>query len=74
VKQHVVCRAGVASRSPSSENLTTSSLATPGKSCRLRWSMQHLLAIYSLESRSLRFFLGVDSRIQEQLDLVELLL
>src|SRR5450432_4736575 len=29
--------------------------------CRLRWSTQHWLAVYSQEFRSLRFFSGVDS-------------
>src|SRR5260221_11492624 len=31
------------------------------KRCRLRWSTQHWLAVYSQEFRSLRFFWGVDS-------------
>src|SRR5450432_4479234 len=31
------------------------------KRCRLRWSTQHWLAVYSREFRSLRFFWGVDS-------------
>src|SRR5215469_7269076 len=29
--------------------------------CRLRWSTQHLLGVYSQEFESLRFFSGVDS-------------
>ena len=37
--------------------------------CRLRWSTQHWLVVYSREFRSLRFFWVVD---QAQRDLVEL--
>src|ERR1700722_9218560 len=32
----------------------------PGKSCGFRGSAQHLRAVYSLESRSPKFFAGVD--------------
>src|SRR6267142_5219112 len=38
-----------------------SSLNLTRSTCRLRWSTQHWLAVYSQESRSLRFFWGVDS-------------
>jgi len=34
---------------------------TPDLSCRLRWSTQHLLAVFPLESEILKFFSGVDS-------------
>src|SRR5262249_32672967 len=33
----------------------------PDKRCRLRWSTKHLLAVYSQEFQSLKFFLGVGS-------------
>jgi hypothetical protein len=35
--------------------------SVPDKRCRLRWSTQHLLGVYSQEPRSLEFFLDVDS-------------
>src|SRR6266404_1137475 len=38
-----------------------SPLHLSGYRCRLRRSTQHLLAVYSLESGTLRFFLDVDS-------------
>jgi hypothetical protein len=34
---------------------------SPGKRCRLRWSTQHLLGVYSPEFGILGFFLGVRS-------------